>query len=160
MSTIPDALMRMPRTLLRDLRGQSGYDVEVQGWVRAIRDQKKIQFLILRDHTGLAQATVERTPQHAALNDLVATLPRESAVTVLGRVVENPIVKTGGVEILIQGVVVDTSTASFRDIVSSPMAAADFFTAIAPGTTIVKVKWNTFTSTSAPVNEADIESVP
>lgn len=60
----------------------------------------------------------------------------------------------------IQGVVVDTSTASFRDISSNPMAAADFFTAVTPGTTIVKVKWNTFTSTSAPVNEADIESVP
>jgi hypothetical protein len=60
----------------------------------------------------------------------------------------------------ILGVAVDTSAASFRDINSSAIIAADFFAAITPGTTVVKVKWNTFTSTSAPVNEADIESMP
>lgn len=109
MSTTHDVLMKLPRTLLKDLRGQIGHDAKVQGWVRAVRDQKKIQFLILRDHTGLAQATVERAPQYAALNELIATLPRESAVTVTGRVVENPIVKTGGVEILIQRVVVESA---------------------------------------------------
>lgn len=60
----------------------------------------------------------------------------------------------------ILGTAVDTSAASFRDINSSPMTAANFFGAITTGTTVVKVKWNTFTTTSAPVNEADIESVP
>ncbi|MHB8843871.1 MAG: DUF5666 domain-containing protein [Nitrospirota bacterium] len=67
---------------------------------------------------------------------------------------------TPTIALTIQGVAVDTSAASFRDVASNPMAAADFFTAITPGTTIVKVKWNAFTSTSAPVSEADIESVP
>lgn len=67
---------------------------------------------------------------------------------------------TATTSLTIEGVVVNTGTASFRDITSNPMAAADFFTAITPGTTLVKVKWNTFTSTSDPVNEADIESVP
>lgn len=60
----------------------------------------------------------------------------------------------------ILGTAVDTSAAAFRDISGNTMTAANFFSAITPGTTVVKVKWNTFTSLSAPVSEADIESVP
>ncbi len=92
----------LPRTLIRDLRRHIGQTVRVCGWVRAIRDQKRVQFLILRDHTGLAQVTVERSPAHAALNEAVSALTRESAVAVVGVVEENPIVKLGGVEIRLQ----------------------------------------------------------
>lgn len=60
----------------------------------------------------------------------------------------------------ILGVAVDTSSASFRDIASNPMPAADFFNAIKLGITAVKVKWEIFTSTAAPVDEAELESVP
>src|SRR3989442_7868540 len=67
---------------------------------------KRVQFLIIRDHTGLGQATAERSADTAALNDTIASLTRESAVTVIGEVVENPVVKTGGAEVLIPGVVV------------------------------------------------------
>ena len=97
----------MRRTLIKDLRAQVGHEVKVQGWVRAIRDQKRIQFLILRDHTGLAQATVERAPEKAALNDRIAALTRESAVTAIGTIVANPVVKTGGIEISLRELVVD-----------------------------------------------------
>ncbi len=92
----------MGRTLIRDLRSHVGREVKVCGWVRTIRDQKRVQFLILRDHTGLAQATTERSPGKSAINNTIASLTRESAVTVTGTVVENPIVKTGGVEIAIR----------------------------------------------------------
>lgn len=67
---------------------------------------------------------------------------------------------TATTSLTILDVAVDTSTASFRDINSNPLLAADFFAAITPGTTVVKVKWSVFTTTSAPVNEADIESAP
>lgn len=97
----------MPRTMIKDLRAAVGREVTVQGWVKAIRDQKRVQFLILRDPTGLAQATVERSPEKAVLNDRIATLTRESAVTVSGAVVANPIVKTGGIEISIRDLTVD-----------------------------------------------------
>jgi len=97
----------MRRTLIKDLPAAVGHDVKVQGWVKAIRDQKRVQFLILRDYTGLAQATVERAPEKAALNDRIAVLTRESAVTVVGSVVANPIVKTGGIEIRIHELTVD-----------------------------------------------------
>ncbi len=92
----------LPRTLIKDLRSRVGDEVKVQGWVKTIRDQKRVQFLILRDHTGVTQATTERSPDKAAINDTITSLTRESAVTVLGKVVENPVVKTGGVEVLIR----------------------------------------------------------
>lgn len=97
----------MPRTLVKDLRSHVAQDVKIQGWIKTIRDQKRVQFLIIRDHTGLAQATVERSPDKAAINETISSLTRESAVTVVGKVVENPVVKTGGVEILIRELTVE-----------------------------------------------------
>lgn len=90
------------RTLIKDLRAHIGREVRIQGWVRAIRDQKRIQFLIVRDHTGLAQAVAERSEGRAEINQIIAALTRESAVTIDGSVVENPVVKTGGVELQIR----------------------------------------------------------
>ncbi len=99
----------MLRTLIKDLPTRVGQDVTVRGWVKTIRDQKRVQFLIIRDHTGLAQATVERAPGRAAINDAIAALTRESAVTVTGSVVANPVVKTGGIEILIRELTVESA---------------------------------------------------
>ena len=65
---------RMGRTLIKDLRQQVGQDVKIQGWVKTIRDQKRVQFLIIRDHTGLGQATAERSDDTAALNDTIASI--------------------------------------------------------------------------------------
>jgi nondiscriminating aspartyl-tRNA synthetase len=91
---------RISRTLLADLGSHIGADVAVQGWVKAVRDQKKVQFIILRDRTGTAQATLARSEEHAALNAVISGLTRESTVTVWGRVEANPVVKVGGLEIL------------------------------------------------------------
>jgi aspartyl-tRNA synthetase len=95
------------RTLIRDLRARIGQTVRIQGWVRAIRDQKRIQFLIIRDHTGVAQATAERSDERAEVNQTIATLTRESAVTIEGRVVDNPVVRAGGLEVIIEHLVVE-----------------------------------------------------
>jgi len=42
----------MERTFIRDLRNKVDQTVKLQGWLQTLRDQKKIQFLILRDPTG------------------------------------------------------------------------------------------------------------
>src|SRR5206468_7881480 len=101
------ARARMDRTLIKDLRQHIGQEVKIQGWIRTIRDQKRVQFLIVRDHTGLGQATAERSESLAAMNETISALTRESAVTVIGKVVENPVVKTGGVEVLVRQLVVE-----------------------------------------------------
>jgi nondiscriminating aspartyl-tRNA synthetase len=111
------------RTLIKDLSARVGQHVRVQGWVRTIRDQKRIQFLILRDHTGVAQATIERAEANAAINQAISALTRESAVTIEGRVVENPVVRTGGLEVLIQHLEVEALAEPLLPL--DPSAAVD-----------------------------------
>jgi aspartyl-tRNA synthetase len=91
----------MERTLIRDLRGATGQAVQIQGWLQTLRDQKKMQFLIVRDATGAAQATLEKaaTPW---LAEMIARLPVETALALTGKVVDNPAVRLGGLEILLE----------------------------------------------------------
>jgi nondiscriminating aspartyl-tRNA synthetase len=89
----------MKRTLIKDVPSLIGTVVKVCGFVQILRDQKKMQFLVLRDQTGVVQVAIERSDANARLNDTISALTRESAVEVVGRVVENPVVKLGGVEI-------------------------------------------------------------
>ncbi|HYC83377.1 MAG TPA: OB-fold nucleic acid binding domain-containing protein, partial [Candidatus Paceibacterota bacterium] len=43
------------RIYLKDLKGHIGQEVTVVGWVDVRRDQGKMIFLDLRDHTGKVQ---------------------------------------------------------------------------------------------------------
>jgi aspartyl-tRNA synthetase len=45
----------MERTYIKDLRSAIGQTVQINGWLQTLRDQKKLQFLIMRDPTGSAQ---------------------------------------------------------------------------------------------------------
>ena len=44
--------------MISELSQRVGERVTVRGWVQAVRDQKRMQFVILRDETGLAQAVL------------------------------------------------------------------------------------------------------
>jgi aspartyl-tRNA synthetase len=59
-----------------------------------------MQFLILRDPTGLVQVTHKRGGEEDELERAIESLTAESAVAVTGRVIENPIVNLGGLEIV------------------------------------------------------------
>lgn len=98
----------MIRTPIRDLATQMDQDVLVQGFVHAVRDQKAVQFLVIRDHSGMVQAVVERSPENEALNERVTSLTRESAVSLTGRLVANPRVRMGGMEILCSGLAIES----------------------------------------------------
>jgi nondiscriminating aspartyl-tRNA synthetase len=91
----------MPRTLVRDLRAHIGQRVTVYGWVNTLRLQRKIQFVLIRDHTGMVQVTHKRPDGGSVLEDLIEhEMPIESAVKVIGTVVDNPVVNLGGLEII------------------------------------------------------------
>jgi nondiscriminating aspartyl-tRNA synthetase len=90
----------MSRTLVRDLRSQIGQTVTVKGWVSTLRSQRTMQFLIVRDPTGLVQVTHKRGGEGDDLELAIESLTDESAVAVTGRVVDNPAVKLHGLEIL------------------------------------------------------------
>ncbi|MET9218663.1 aspartate--tRNA(Asn) ligase [Streptomyces sp. NPDC003300] len=86
------------RVLIADLRGRIGQSVSVSGWVNALRLQRKMQFVILRDHSGMAQVTHKRDGGH--LEAVLESLSPESAVRITGRVVEAAQVNLGGLEIV------------------------------------------------------------
>ncbi len=90
----------MKRTLVRDLSGQMDQQVTVQGYVHAIRDQKVVQFLVVRDHTGMVQVVIDRSADNQRLNEQVSALTKESTISLTGRLVANPRVRMGGMEIL------------------------------------------------------------
>jgi aspartyl-tRNA synthetase len=94
----------MKRTLVEDLRAQIGHEVTVQGFVKRVRDHKRVQFVIIRDHTGLIQATIEKCEVNSYLNNTITQLTLESAIEITGVVIDNPMVKLGGIEIQIKDI--------------------------------------------------------
>jgi nondiscriminating aspartyl-tRNA synthetase len=96
------------RTLIEDLKDCIDQRVTVRGWVNAIRDQKKVQFVVLRDETGLAQVVLPKDDPPTALNEAVSALTPESAVTITGTVVADERVKLGGLELRMEALEVDS----------------------------------------------------
>jgi aspartyl-tRNA synthetase len=99
----------MVRSLIGDLKHEIGREVKIQGWLETVRDQKKMQFLILRDRTGSVQVTTEKSANPEITNQ-ISRLSTESALTITGKVVENPIVKLGGLELLLSELIVENTS--------------------------------------------------
>ncbi|MCR2783712.1 MULTISPECIES: aspartate--tRNA(Asn) ligase [unclassified Microbacterium] len=103
------------RVLVQQLQGLPDGPVTVSGWVETVRDQKKVQFVILRDETGAVQLVnpatrppaadaVDAPEQDAAalaLTTLISELTTGTFLTVTGELKHDERVKLGGVEIKI-----------------------------------------------------------
>jgi aspartyl-tRNA synthetase len=87
------------RILVKDLASREDGPVLIGGWVETLRDQKRIQFIVLRDETGSVQVTYPRPAEVDALADSVSTLTSGSFVWVKGRLVHDERVKLGGIEL-------------------------------------------------------------
>lgn len=98
----------MQRTLIREAKNRIGELITLKGFVQTVRNQKAVQFIILRDHTGLIQVVAERSEANSAINDLISTLTRESAIEVTGVVVSNQNVKLGQIEVPLRFIQVDS----------------------------------------------------
>ena len=98
----------MSRTLIEELPGKVGEQVSIRGWVQTVRDQKRMQFVIVRDETGLAQVALAKQEPPSELNEAVSALTAESAVTVMGTAVADERVKLGGLELKLEGLQVDS----------------------------------------------------
>ena len=101
------------RTLVNQLQSREDGPVRVSGWVETVRDQKKVQFVILRDETGAVQLVnpatrpdPEGAEQDAAaleLTALISELSTGTFLTVTGELKHDERVKLGAVEIKIGG---------------------------------------------------------
>ena len=93
------------RILIKKLAALDNGPVTVSGWVDTVRDQKKVQFVVLRDESGAVQLVNPRTTDAdgTVVADepatTISTLSQGSFVTVTGELKHDERVKLGGIEI-------------------------------------------------------------
>jgi aspartyl-tRNA synthetase len=112
------------RVLIKNLAALDDGLVSVSGWVETVRDQKKVQFVVLRDESGAVQLVNPRTTdaEGVVVDDEPATsisgLSQGSFVTVTGQLKHDERVKLGGIEIKLASLEVVTMA-----IPETPIAA-------------------------------------
>lgn len=116
------------RVLVQQLHSLPDGPVSVSGWVETVRDQKKVQFVILRDETGAVQLVNPATRENPeiadqdagalALTSLISELSTGTFLTVTGELKHDERVKLGGVEIKIAAL--DVAAAALPE---TPIAA-------------------------------------
>lgn len=108
------------RVLIKQLKDLPAGEVSVSGWVETVRDQKKVQFVVLRDESGAVQLVNPATrelgedataAQEAALvlTETISALTHGTFLTVTGELKHDERVKLGGVEIKIAELTVAAS---------------------------------------------------
>lgn len=97
------------RTLIKQLADRADGPVTVQGWVETVRDQKKVQFVVLRDETGALQLVNPRTDDTAEIAETISGLAQGSMLTVKGELKHDERVKLGGLEVKVSELVVETA---------------------------------------------------
>jgi asparaginyl-tRNA synthetase len=70
---------------IEDIAAHSDQDVEVRGWVYNKRSSGKVRFLLIRDGTGILQATVSSEEKDHPLFEAFDRLTQESSVIIRGR---------------------------------------------------------------------------
>ncbi|MEV8338615.1 aspartate--tRNA(Asn) ligase [Leucobacter sp. NPDC077196] len=109
------------RVLIKDLAAREDGIVRVSGWVEKVRDQRYVQFVVLRDESGAVQLVNggvlrEPDPENPRSDVLVprtttiSELTQGSFVTVTGELQHNERVKLGGVEVQIEEIEVVTAS--------------------------------------------------
>jgi nondiscriminating aspartyl-tRNA synthetase len=107
-----DSTLVTSRIRISDLANTpDGTTVTVGGFVDTVRDQKKVQFVILRDESGAAQLVnpalreddpeAASSPERRALTDSISELSSGSFIQVTGELKLDERVKLGGLEVKI-----------------------------------------------------------
>ena len=96
------------RTLIKNLPAATDGPASVSGWVETVRDQKKVQFVVLRDESGAVQLVHPRlfaedgTPEADPLAVAISTLAQGTFLTASGELKHDERVKLGAVEIKLE----------------------------------------------------------
>ena len=98
--------MTVTRTLVKNLAAASDGPISVSGWVDTVRDQKKVQFIVLRDESGAVQLVhprtdVEEGSEPDAVAATISSLTTGTFLTVTGELKHDERVKLGGLEVKI-----------------------------------------------------------
>ena len=86
---------------ISEIKNHFDEEIEISGFADEIRNLKWVQFVVLRDHTGKVQITIEKSEEaNKELVEIIDDLTVESTIKVTGKVMDAPKVKMGGVEII------------------------------------------------------------
>ena len=106
------------RATVSSLSARPDGDVTVSGWVDTVRDQKAVQFVILRDETGAVQlvnkavreldADAPDSAERLAITEQIGALNAGTFITVTGVLAHDERVKLGGLEVKIVSLTVIT----------------------------------------------------
>ncbi|GAB3039457.1 aspartate--tRNA(Asn) ligase [Parafrigoribacterium mesophilum] len=88
--------------MIKNLAASSDGPVCVSGWVETVRDQKKVQFVVLRDESGALQLVHPRAAEDDALADTISGLTHGSFLTATGELKHDERVKLGGIEVKLE----------------------------------------------------------
>jgi nondiscriminating aspartyl-tRNA synthetase len=100
------------RTLIKHLHAANDGPISVSGWVDTVRDQKKVQFVVLRDESGAVQLVHPRafaednTAEPDSLADIISALAQGTFLTATGELKHDERVKLGGVEIKLETLII------------------------------------------------------
>lgn len=91
------------RILIADLAAREDGPAAVAGWVETVRDQKKVQFLVLRDESGAVQLVRPRPEGDDAISLAISGLALGTFLRVEGTLKHDERVKLGGIEVRVEG---------------------------------------------------------
>jgi asparaginyl-tRNA synthetase len=86
----PMSQSEVPTIAIEQLCNHVGQRVRLQGWLYNRRESKKLQFLEIRDGSGIAQCVVVNGEAEGSTFEVAARLTQESAVELEGVVREHP----------------------------------------------------------------------
>lgn len=110
------------RTLVKNLAALPDGPVSIAGWVDTVRDQKKVQFVILRDETGAVQLVNPAVreldsegvsvgaAEALALTETISGLSHGTFIRVSGELKHDERVKLGGLEVKVGDLEVVTAS--------------------------------------------------
>jgi asparaginyl-tRNA synthetase len=91
------------QTYIHDLIEHVGEDVVIKGWLYNKRSKGKVQFLLVRDGTGIVQGVMVKNEVPDEVFDLYNEIGQESSIVVMGSVRSDDRAP-GGVELQITGI--------------------------------------------------------
>ena len=89
------------KVFVNELNKYIDKEITFSGFVDVIRDKKWVMFVILKDHTGRVQMTIEKSDENNnKLLEIMSNVTKDSTVKVTCKVVANEAVKLGGIELI------------------------------------------------------------
>jgi aspartyl-tRNA synthetase len=119
------------RTLIKNLASSADGPVRVSGWVETVRDQKKVQFVVLRDESGAVQLVnprsfdAEGVEEPSEVSAAISALTQGTFLSALGELKHDERVKLGGVEIKLETLVIDPATVAIAETPIAPDSGID-----------------------------------